>query len=241
MKQRTSVEAIIVVVLIACGFAVWTQRSPAATPDTNSATFIDEKSALAQLQTDTQNMTPHFIVPTWKQGQTLTPEEKKIETDVATLMGAQYATAYPNNPAFKFMPGTDFWVNIIGKRYILITQLGADKSNDVILDSQTGQMIQIPGIIPLYLPESDIALNIGAQAIYAYSLDKASSTLVAGSELSGTETYNDGIGELGPPIAVQETHTKNSIIISVFDSSKAISTPDGGTMYTKIGQKSLSF
>jgi hypothetical protein len=203
---------------------------------------LSKEAALAQLRSDMQHVAAHFILPTWKQGQTLDTAEKEIERDVAALLAAQYVAEYPDNPIFNFVPGADFWLDAIGKRYILYTQAGADKSNDAILDSQTGQITLIPGNAPLYLaPGRNIALYVGPQSLYAYSLDQASSTLVAGSKLQGNETYHDGIGGLGTLVQAQETHTADNIIITVFDSGKVVPNPDGGTMYMRTGQKVLSF
>lgn len=247
MKNKKIVIVLILAILAGLGWLVMNmKKSTVPTPSTDTTYIpVDEKAALTQMQGDMQNVSPHFIVPTWKQGQTLTAEEKSIETDLGTLLTAQNTTANPNNPVFRFMPGNDFWLNAIGKRYILIGQAGADSAFDAILDSQTGEITTISKTLRYYLaPERDIVLYIDKQSLYTYSLNQATTTLVVGSHLSGTETYHNGyIGGIGIEINPQETHTKNSITISIFDSSKSVPNPDvpGATMYAKAGQKTLSF
>ncbi|MFZ1075649.1 MAG: hypothetical protein WAN50_04725 [Minisyncoccia bacterium] len=199
--------------------------------------------ALSQLRTDLLPVTPHFIVPTWQQEQNLTAEEKKIATDVAIVMSSQYSAAFPNNPPLspEKMLQFDIWLDAIGKRYILFTQSGADKSSDAILDSQNGEITPIPGNIALYLaPKRNIALYVTTQALYTYSLDQSTTTLVAGSQLSGNETYLGVLDGMGP-ITLRETHTNSSITIVTYDSSTLVPNPDGGNMYAKVGQKTLSF
>lgn len=210
----------------------------------------DEKIALAQLQDDIQSVTPHFIANNEGGGHaSFTPEEQKIRDDLVALYTARYAVAFPSSPSSAWLVTAQngIWLNAIGQRYLLVTEANVKSATDVILDVQTGQATPIPGSKKLryYLaPERGIALYIDSQALYTYTLDQASATLVAGSQLSGTETYHDGyIGGIGIEINPQETHTKNSITISVFDSSKSVPNPDvlGATMYAKVGQKTLSF
>jgi hypothetical protein len=207
----------------------------------DSSTPVNLKTALTQLQTDVTNVTPHFIA-TSEQGQVLTSEEQKIEADVAAVLSGQYSVANPNERPLTFTPGMDFSLEAVGKNYILITQEGSDKSNDAILDIQTGSVTPIPGNVPLWLtPNNQKALYILPQSIYTYVPDQDSAVLVPESQLSGTETYHDGVEALGIIVEPQQTHTNDSITISIFDSSKVIPNPDGGTKYMKIGQKTVSF
>lgn len=221
-------------------------------PQTQSTTYtpVDEKTALAQLQSDMQSVAPHFIANNQGSGHaTLASEEQKIQNDLIALYVARYAAANPSTPADAWLVQAQngIWLNAIGKRYILLTEADVKGATDVILDVQTGQAAPISDSKKLryYLaPERGIALYIDSQALYTYSLDQASATPVVGSQLSGSETYHDGyIGGIGVEINPQETHTKNSITISIFDSSKNVPNPDvpGATMYAKVGQKSLSF
>lgn len=234
---------LIMVAIIAAGGIYYLSRTTTAGPESpDAAAPIDEETALLNLQADMRDVAPHFIVPTWQQGQTLTSDEKKIEADVAALLSTQIAAAHPNNPRFTVMPGNDFWLNAIGTRHVLISQAGADSFNEAILDSRTGALTPIPGDVALYLaPERNAALYIGPQAIYFYSIDEASATLMPGSQLGGTETYHNGVGGLGIIVQPDETHTEDSISISVFDSTTSVPNPDGGTMYVKTGQRTLSF
>ncbi|OYV27977.1 MAG: hypothetical protein B7W98_00570, partial [Parcubacteria group bacterium 20-58-5] len=132
--------------------------------------------------------------------------------------------------------------------YILLTE-ASKFANDEVLDTQTGQVVPFTntrGETKRYYlaPERSIALYIEPQALYTYSLDQAATTLVAGSQLSGTETYNNGyISGADIFINPEETHTLDSITISVFDSSKRVPNPNasGVAMYPKVGQKMLSF
>jgi len=137
------------------------------------------------------------------------------------------------------------FLNAIGERYILLTEADVKKARDQILDTQTGDVTPVPGGLRFYFaPNREIALFLDLQAIRTYSLDQASATLVPGSQLSGTETYHSGYAEgIGADMNPQYTKTKNSIIISVFDSSKMVSNPDvpGAKMYAKVGTKTFSF
>ncbi len=245
MNQKTIISAVIILVVPICGLIVWKLPKVPSTPVVSTSDVVTIETALTQLQSDMVNITPHLVVPTWQQGQMLTTDEKKIEANIGMLLTAQYVVTYPKNPVFKFRPGNDFWINAIGKRYILAALAGADSLTDVIIDSQTGQVTPISKTLRHYFaPERDIVLYIDKQSLYTYSLDQATTTLVAGSQLSGTETYHNGyIDGVGIQINPQETHTKNSITISIFDSSKMVENPDvpGAQMYAKIGQKALSF
>ncbi len=236
--------------VIYCFTRPQTQTQSITSPLPVSTFPVDEKTTLAKLQADMQNVTPHFIIGNKSGPQTaLTPEELRIKDDLVALYAERYAAASPSSPANIWLVEAQngIWLNAIGKRYVLLTEANVKSATDVILDVQTGQATSISGSKKLryYLaPEREIALYIDSQALYTYSLDHVSATLISGSELSGTETYDNGyIGGIGIEINPEETHTKNSITISVFDSSKNISNPDvpGATMYTKVGQKTLSF
>ncbi|OYV63745.1 MAG: hypothetical protein B7X03_00695 [Parcubacteria group bacterium 21-58-10] len=213
--------------------------------------LVDEKTALAQLQADMQNVTPHFIPNDDGSAQVkYSPEEQKIRDDLVTLFAARYAAVDPTSPKQSLLveAGNGIWPHAIGKRYILLTE-ASKFANDEVLDTQTGQVVPFTntrGETKRYYlaPERSIALYIEPQALYTYSLDQAATTLVAGSQLSGTETYNNGyISGADIFINPEETHTLDSITISVFDSSKRVPNPNasGVAMYPKVGQKMLSF
>lgn len=242
-----NVTLIVVTVTLVIGGIYYFTR-----PKTQSATYtpVDEKTTLSQLQGDMQNVTPHFITNNEGGGHaSFTPEEQKIRDNLVALYAARYAAASPSSPASGWLLEAEsgIFLNAIGKRYILLTEANVKSATDVILDVQTGQATPIFGSKKLryYLaPEREIALYVDSKALYMYSLDQVSATLISGSELSGTETYHNGyIDGIGIEINPQETHTKNNITISVFDSNKTMPNPDvpGATMYAKIGQKTLSF
>ena len=225
---------IVCVVLVAGAFAVWKSHAPGPS--------IDENAALAQLQSDMQNIEPHFVDARLQTQQTLSPAGQKIKGDVAELYSARYTALEPAGIVISAedLLRSDLWLSAIGKRYVLVTEAGAENIQDEILDSQTGKVSYIQSL-DMYdlVPNRELVLYIDSQALYTYSLDQATTTLVAGSQLSGSETYHDGVEEILDH--AQQTHTADSITISVFDSSRRISNPDVGNMYAKVGQKTLAF
>ena len=178
-------------------------------------------------------------------------EEQTIRDDVVALYAARYAAVSPTDSAQSSLieAQNSIWLDTIGTRYLLVTE-ATKFAIDEILDTQTGEITPITnahGETKRYYlaPERDIALYISPQTISTYSLNQATSTIVAGSQLSGTETYHDGYigGATTLLINPRETHTTHSITISVFDSSKTVPNPSapGATMYAKVGQKTLPF
>lgn len=214
--------------------------------------LVDEKAALAQLRADMQHVTPHFIPnDDGSAGVKYSPEEQKIRDDLVTLFAARYAAASPTSPAQSLLleAGNGIWPHAIGKRYILLTE-ASKFAIDEILDTQTGQLVPFTsnhGETERYYfaPEKSIALYIDPRSLHTYSLDQATTTLVESSQLSGTETYHNGYidGATNLLINPEETHTTDSITISVFDGSKSVPNPDvpGTTRYAKVGQETLSF
>ena len=83
--NKKYIIAIVCLIVLMCAFAVWKLQSPTTsvfvTPTANQA-------ALAQLQTDMQNVTPHFIDASKTNGHALTPEEQKIKDDAVALFVA---------------------------------------------------------------------------------------------------------------------------------------------------------
>lgn len=239
MQQKTILGAVVVIALLACGFAVWKLSSPApVTSPPPSTTSSMDKATLAQLQADLQNVTPHFIDASKTNGQTLTPQEQKIKDDVVAVLLA-------TNPGQDKDYLASLWFDAIGKRYILASQPSGGSSLNEIIDSQTGKVTLIPGG-GYYLASvgREAALYIDTQAIRIYTLDQSDSMLVSGSQLSGTETYHSGTSD--STLVPVQTHTKNSITISVFDSSQTVKNPDAQpnamqTMNKKLRNITLSF
>ena len=214
--------------------------------------LVDEKTALAQLQSDLQNIKPHFISNDDGSAQVkYTPEEQKIRDDLVTLFASRYAAVDPTSSKQSLLveAGNGIWPHAIGKRYILLTE-ASKFAVDEILDIQTGQVAPFTnsqGQTKRYyvVSKRNIALYINPQVLYTYSLDQVTTTLITGSQLSGTQTYHNGYIDGATTLFInpEETHTTNKIIVSVFDSSKRVPNPDvsGATMYAKVGQKTLSF
>jgi hypothetical protein len=195
---------------------------------------------LARLQTDLRAIEPHFIDADRMNAQSLTPEESEIKDDLIGLFITEHRDDEDNY--------NTLWINAIGKRYILASKPVAETSYDEIIDSQTGAVTRIPGEARYYLaPEGrDVALYIDNQAIRTYTLDQGDAVLVPGSQLSGTETYHSGTSDAY--LVPEQTHTKNSITISVFDSSQIVQNPDTlsqptalQTMNKKVRDVTLSF
>lgn len=217
-------------IITSCVFVVWKLKfSAPATPPVDQA-------ALTQLQADLKNISPHFT-DIYKDGrQTLNPEEQKIKDDVVAL----FTAGMPDNRDYY----SRLWLDAVGKRYILASQPSAGSSISEIIDSQTGTVMPISSEANIYLASEgrDIALYINYQAIYTYALDQASVLLMPGSQLSGNETYHSGTSDF--QLAPVQTHTKNSITISVFDSSQIVQNPDAQpnamqTMNKKVRQLTL--
>lgn len=236
MKNKI-IFGIILLIVLACALLVWKLQSPPAI-DTPS-TSVAKQAALTQLQRDMQGITPHFIDVERIQAQSLTPEESEIKDDLVGLFTAE-------DPASDEDYYSTLWLNAVGKRYILASKPIAETSYDEIIDSQTGTVTRIPGEARYYLASSgrNIALYIDTQAIHTYTLDQADAVLVPGSQLSGTETYHSGTSDAY--LEPEQTHTKNSITISVFDASQIVQNPDAQpnamqTMNKKVRQVTLSF
>lgn len=193
---------------------------------------------LARLQTDLQAITPHFIDTDRMNAQSLTPEESEIKDDLVGLFITEHRDDQDNY--------NTLWLNAIGKRYILASKPVAETSYDEIIDSQTGTVTPISGEARYYLASEgrDLALYIDTQDIRTYTLDQAGAVLVPGSQLSGNETYHSGTSDAY--LVPEQTHTKNSITISVFDSSQIVQNPNAQpnamqTMNKKIREVTLSF
>lgn len=204
---------------------------------------LNEQAALAKLQKDMRGVAPHFVDSSEGTQQVLTPDDQRIKNDVAMLYAAQFYAEYPESEfTIQSFLLHGLFLSAIGERYILVTEIGAEMGYDEILDSHSGQVTTIP--MPdryVLAPERNTVLYIDYQALHTYSLDQASTTLIAGSQLSGNETYHNGEQELAVVVTPQETHTKDSITISVFDSSKEVANPDGGTLFEKLRDVTLSF
>lgn len=239
MQQKT-ILGVIVVTVLAFAFIAWKLNAPKiAQSPSEQATSTADPAVLAKLQADLQTVAPHFIDASKGNGQTLTPEEQKIKDDVVALF--LVANSANNRDYY-----SNLWLNAVGKRYILATQPSSGSSYDEIIDSQTGKVTPIPGEARYYLASEgrNVALYVDTQAIHIYTLDQADAILVSGSQLSGTETYHSGTSDF--QIAPVQTHTKNSITISVFDSSQIVKNPDAQpnemqTMNMKIRDLTLSF
>ena len=217
--QKVTIAAVALLVLLVCGFATWKlQKEPTTSPTDIQSNQIDQV-ALAQLQADLQEITPHFIDASKANGQILTSQEQKIKDDLVAVFLA-------TNPGGDKDYYSNVWLNAVGKRYSLITQPSGGGSYDEVIDSKTGKITVVPGEARYYLASEgrDIALYIDNQAIRTYTLDQADAVLVPGSVLSGNETYHLGTSDLS--IVPVQTHTKNSITISVFDSSQIVQNPD---------------
>ncbi len=260
MQQKAILGAVVVMALLAGGFAVWKFHSTASQPYpiTNSTPLIDEKTAFAQLQADVQSVKPYFVVDKGEsRNAIMVPEEQKMEQkirdDLVMLYAARYYAMRGSIPADRagvlVEAKNGIWLDAVGKKYILVTETDVKMTRDVILDLQTGQVTPITNkdgesLHYSLAPERNIALYIEPQVLFTYSLDQATTTLVAGSKLQGTETYKSGLEDgPSPGIIPQETHTKNNITISIFDSSRIVPSPDvpERPMHAKIGQKTLSF
>jgi hypothetical protein len=205
-----------------------------------------DPALLAPLQADLQNVAPHFVDASEANRQTLTPEEQKIKDDVIALFAARQS----DNQQYY----SGIWLDAVGKRYVLVSQPSADSAYDVVVDSKTGSTAIIPNgasyashYLPLERQDSEgrhIALYIGYQDLYTYTLDQGSFVLVPGSKLSGSETYHSGRSDFR--IDPEETHVGDSITISVFDSSQIVQNPDAQengmqTMSKKVREVTLPF
>src|SRR5665213_1893570 len=240
MQQKTILGAIIVIVLIACGFAVWKLQKEPTSPPTDTTSTQTSRATLTQLQTDLQGVTPHFLDANRANRQAYTPEEQKIKDDVIAVLTAGQSD---NGDYY-----SGLWLDAVGKRHILVSQPSAGSSIDEIVDSQTGKVTPISAEAAYYLaPEGrNAALYLGNQAIYIYTLDQGGVALVPGSQLSGNETYHSGTSDF--QLEPVQTHTKNSITIPVFDSSQIVQNPDAlsqptamQTMNKKVRDLTLSF
>ena len=167
--NKIYIIAIVCLAVLACVFAIWKLHSPAAapTPSTDTTyTPVDEKTALAQLQADMQNVTPHVIANNEGGGHaSFTPEEQKIRDDLVALYAARYAATSPSSPASAWLVTAQngIWLNAIGQRYLLVTEANVKSAIDEIFDVQTGQVMPISGSNKLryYLtPDRDVALYI---------------------------------------------------------------------------------
>ncbi|MDO8604270.1 MAG: hypothetical protein Q7K40_02625 [bacterium] len=195
------------------------------------------QTALMQLQADMQGVTPHFIKTGDDNRRTYTPVEQKIKDDLVTFLLAA-------NPGGDKDYYSGLWLDAIGKRHILVSQPSSGSSINEIIDSQTGKVTPISAEREYYLASEgrNAALYLGTQAIYIYTLDQDGVVLVSGSQLSDNETYHSGTSDF--QMAPVQTHTKNSITISVFDSSQTVQNPDAQsnamkTMNKKVRQLTL--
>lgn len=234
MRNKLILIAILILAALACGFAI--SKWHAHTIDI-PVTSPASQAELAQLQSDLPPVAPHFIDSSRTNAQALTPEEQKIKDDVVALLAA----GQPDGSDYY----SGLWLDAVGKRYILLSQPSAESSLNELVDSQTGKVAIIPGGAYFLTPEGrDIALYIDTQSIRTYTLDQSDAVLVPGSQLSGTETYHSGTSDAY--FIPEQTHTADSITISVFDSSHTVQNPDAQpngmqTMNKKLREMTLSF
>lgn len=220
--------AVILVIASGSGFYYNQNLQKRLSNEATSATQV----ALAKLQVDLQNITPHFIDSSKASGQVLTPEEQKIKDDVIALLSARQKS----NADFY----SKLWLSGVGKRYILVSQPSGESFHDEIIDSQTGEVTPIFGLTRYFLtPERNIALYIDYQAIYTYSLDQANAIIISNSLLFDNESYYPSTSNTF--LTPTETHTKDSITISVFDSSQKVQSPNTQTTSEKIREVTLTF
>jgi Protein of unknown function (DUF998) len=197
--------------------------------------------ASASLRTDLKNVTPYFVDASEANGQLLTPQdpqEQKIKDDVVALLLA----GQPGNADFY----SQLWLDAVGKRYVLVTQPIAESSFDEIIDSQTGTVTPISESARYDLSPvgRKSMLYIDSQHIYLYTLDQATTTLVSGSALSGTETYTSGIADNPAIIPSGMSYTPDSITVTIYDSSKRVPNPklgEGATMNGVVREVTFSF
>jgi hypothetical protein len=240
INAKIIIVSIVCLAVLACAVVVWKLQSPAstaiATPPVDKVALA--QAALARLQANMQNVTPHFIDANRVNAQSLTPEESEIKDDIIGV----FITENPGESEDYY---STIWLIAIGKRYILASKPMAESSFDEIVDSQTGTVTPISGEARYYLASEgrDVALYIDNQAIRTYTLDQADAVLVSGSQLSGNETYHSGTSDAY--LVPEQTHTKNSITISVFDSSQIVQNPGAQpnamqTMNKKVREVTLS-
>lgn len=234
MQKILPIGIIVITLIIGIGFYVSTKSEKILSSKTYSLI-----PSLLQLQADLRDITPHFIDTSQPDSQTNTPIEQKIKDDVIALLIAKNS----DNDAGYY---SRLRVTAIGGQYVLVTQPSAGSAFDAILDSKTGEVSLVSGEARYYLVSEgrDIALYIDNQAIHTYALNQAYVVLVSGSQLSGNETYNSGTSDAY--LVPEQTHTKNSITISVFDSSQMIQNPQAQanevqTMNKKVRSITLSF
>jgi hypothetical protein len=237
------------------GLALWQKHSPAApsTADTSAPIVVDKTAVdpalLTRLQADLQGITPYFVDTRSYDGKPLTPQEEKIRNDIADILTSKAAA---NGHGDDY---SQIWPVAIGKRYVLIT-VPTHTYYDMLIDSQTGESSYLQNAasyvthrLPFERPQPasrgrQTVLYIGYEDIYTYTLDEGTFVLVPGSGLSGSETYHNGKGDFS--LMVDETHTDNSIHISVYDGSQAVQNPNAQpnalqTMNKKIREVDLVF
>ncbi len=239
--MKTTITILIAILLLAGGYYFFSPRNAeeqqSATIDT--ASNRAKQVALAQLQADLKDTEPHFIEINKNDRQALNTEEQKIKDSVVAL----FLAANPGNDKDYY---SNLWLNAVGKRYVLAAQPSGGSVINKVIDSQTGEVSIIPGEASYSLASEgrNAALYIDTQAIYIYTLDQADAILVSGSQLSGNETYHSGTSDFR--IAPEQTHTKNSITISIFDSSRIVRNPNAQpnaiqTMNKKLRSTTFSF
>jgi len=208
---------------------------------------VVDPSLITQLQADLQSITPYFVDSRSYDGKPLTPQEEKIKNDVISILVAKE----PENKEYY----SQLWIRAIGKRDVVVMQPSADSYYDILIDSQTGETSYLKNaanyiVHPLPFEHHDPAsgrqavLYIGYQDMYIYTLDEGTFVLVPGSKLTGSETYHSGTSDAY--LNAEETHTDNSINISVFDSSQVVNNPyvSGSAMNTmnkKLREVDLTF
>lgn len=230
-----------------------TSTSTPSTTDTSALIVVDKTAVdpalLTKLQTDLQSITPYFVDSRSFDGKPLTPQEDKIRNDVANILAAKVVA---NGHGDDY---SQIWPIAIGKRYVFIT-VPTHTYYDILIDSQTGESSYLQNAasyaahrLPFERPQPasngrQTVLYIGYEDIYTYTLDEGTFVLVPGSQLSGSETYHNGKGDFS--LFVDETHTDNSIHISVFDGSQVVQNPNAQpnalqTMNKKLREVDLTF
>jgi hypothetical protein len=252
MHLSTHKKFFVFVALVVIGitiFVVTQKHAPVSSSAvaTSTAAIVDQV-AVARLQADLQGVTPYFVDSRSYDGKPLTTQEEKIQKDVIDIL----VSKEPDNREYY----SQLWPRAIGKRYVLVAQPSASGYYDIVIDSQTGESSYLQNgasYITHYLPFERPApatngrqavLYIGYQDVYTYTIDQPSFVLVPGSKLSGSETYHNGRGDFN--LQPEETHTENTIHISIFDSSQVVKNPYAQanaiqTMNKKLREVTLSF
>jgi len=231
---------LVAVPLIGVGIYVYTQKStntqpvilvPRTASSTEEVPEISTSSSLVS-QIDLSKVEPGFVFH--EKGQGISRELQTIQSEARNiLIGTE-----PDIAPIAY----DAWLQGVGQRYGLLRVFhgvdGWTVKGDFIIDfvDRTSARISSEGDRDLYTQDAVVYISPGR--VTYYKIDSPSALVLPGSALPAGQTYDGGYIPRNSSLKAfnpRETHTNNTLTISVFDPYAFVELPDN-PLYQKMNK-----